>query len=110
MSTSDPKREPTLCHGLLEAILASLRPGAESKGLKLLLARDLEDVVVSVDRRQFSRAIIERVGALIAQMEQGAIHVSIGQGAGEGGKWIAVRVSSDGTPADQASVLEFPAA
>ena len=110
MSTPDPKREPTLCHGLVEAILASLRPGAESKGLKLLLARDLEDVVVIVDRKHFCRALIDLVDALIAQTEKGAIHVSIRRSASEGGKAIAVHVASDGAPADRAYVLEFPAA
>ena len=79
MAAPDPV--PTLIHGLVEAIVASLRSNAERKGLRLELAGDSEDILVRADRKLLGRIVIDLIQASIEDMVWGAVRVSISRGA-----------------------------
>ena len=94
MAASDPV--PTLIHGLVEAIIASLRAKAESKGLKLDLARDPEDIIVRVDRKLLGRVVIDLIHASIEDTVWGAIRVSISRSADADRRMIEISVARVG--------------
>ena len=94
MAAPDPV--PTLIHGLIEAIIASLRSKAESKGLRLELARDPEDIIVRIDRKRVGRVVIDLIHASIEDMVWGAIQVSISRSADEEQGMVEIRVARVG--------------
>jgi len=105
MAATDPV--PTLIHGLVEAIVASLRSKAESKGLRLELARDPEDIIVRVDRKLLGRIVIDLIHASIEDMVWGAIRVSISRGADADRRVVEISVvrMGEGVGATAATAL-----
>jgi len=81
---------------LVEAIIASLRSKAESKGLSLDLARDPEDIIVRIDRKLLGRIVIDLIHASIEDMVWGSIRVSISRSADADQRMIEISVARIG--------------
>jgi len=92
------KLEPTLCQGLVEAIAASLRPGAQAKGLQLQVADATEDIIARTDRRVLSRIVIGLVTYAIGNAKDGLVRISVRRAEG-GPRVISIRVEEIGAPA-----------
>lgn len=98
MTAPEPKREPTLCNGLVEAIAAWLRSQADGHGVKLVVSGDLDDIVVRTDRKLLSRIVIGLMGDAIRNSPQGVVHVSV------------LSCMADGRKAVEISIAEIPLA
>jgi hypothetical protein len=89
------KIEPTLCHGLVEAIAASLRAQADSQGVKLVVASNGEDIVARTDRKVLGTVVMDLVNHAIAGTRAGVVHLSV------------LRCVADGKNAVEISVAEI---
>jgi hypothetical protein len=91
----DLKLEPTLCHGLVEAIVASLRSRAHAKGMQLLVVNSPEDIITRTDRRVLSSIIIGLVTHAIEISVGGTLRVCVSRAAGP--RMITIGVEEIGT-------------
>lgn len=102
MAAADLKIEPTLCHGLVEAIAASLRTQADSQGVKLVVAKNSDDIVARIDRKVLGTIVMGLVGHAIAGAQRGVVHLSVLRCVVDGRK--AVEISVAEIAAQQAAV------
>src|SRR5258706_14320776 len=87
------KIEPTLCHGLVEAIAASLRTQANDQEVKLVVARNSDDIVAQVNRKVLSTLVMGLVGHAIAGARRGVVHVSVLRCVVDGKKAVEISVA-----------------
>lgn len=99
------KIEPTLCHGLVEAITASLRAQADSQGVRLVVALNSEDIVARVDRKVLGTIVMGLIGHAIVGAQRGVVHVSVLRSKVDGKK--AVEISVAEIPSPQAAADPF---
>lgn len=69
--------EPVVCQAVLREILTTLRPNAESKGLRLALSIPAEDVVARTDRRAFSQILLNLTSNAIKFTERGLVRIEL---------------------------------
>ena len=93
MTVAELKLEPTLCHGLVEAIAASLRAQAEGKGVELVVARSSEDAVARTDRKLLSTIVIDLIGRAIESATRGAVHIDVLHGRADGRSSVEISVA-----------------
>jgi hypothetical protein len=93
MPSTDLKTEPTLCHGLVEAIAASLRTQADGQGVKLVVARNSDDIVARVNRRVLSTLLRGLVSQAIAGAQRGVVHLSVLRCVVDGKKAVEISVA-----------------
>jgi hypothetical protein len=93
MPAPELKIEPTLCHGLVEAIAASLRAQADSQGVKLVVAGNSDDIVARVNRKVLSTLVIGLVEHAIAGARRGVVHLSVLRCVVGGKKAVEVSVA-----------------
>jgi len=93
MDAASQKIEPTLCHGLVEAIAASLRSQADDRRVKLVVAKSSDDIVAWVDRKVLCALVRDLVGHAIAGAQRGVVHVSVLRCSVEGKRAIEISVS-----------------
>lgn len=93
MADAALKLEPTLCHGLVEAVAASLRGEAEAQGVKLVVAHSADDIVARTDRRTLGLAVRGLVSDAIARVPHGAVHISVLRVAAGGRRWVEISVA-----------------
>jgi len=98
--------EPTLCHGLVEAIATSRRSQADNQGVKLVVAQGLEEIVAHTDRRILSTIVIGLIDEAIASAPRGVVHVSV-LGCIAGGR-KAVEISIAGLHAEPSTTAARP--
>ena len=106
MAAPVPKREPTLCNGLVEAIAASLRSLADSHGVKLVVSGSYDDIVVRTDRKMLSKIVIGLMGDAIRNSLQGVVHVGVLSCVAEGRKAVEICIVEIPLPAAPASVRQ----
>ena len=106
MAAPEPKREPTLCNGLVEAIAASLRSQADSHGVKLVVSGSNDDIVVRTDRKLLSRIVIGLMGDAIRTSLQGVVHVSVLSCMAEGRTAVEICIVEVPLPAAPARVRQ----
>jgi protein-histidine pros-kinase len=73
--------EPVVCQGVLQEVVTTLRPHAESKGLRLALSIPTEDVVARTDRRAFSQILLNLTSNAIKFTERGLVRIELGRPA-----------------------------
>jgi signal transduction histidine kinase len=91
----DLKLEPTLCQGLVDAIVASLRSHAHAKGMQLLVTDSSEDIITRTDRRILSRIVIGLVTHAIENAHGGMLRVCVSRARGP--RMITIGVEQVGT-------------
>jgi hypothetical protein len=91
----DLKLEPTLCQGLVDAIVASLRSHAHAKGMQLLMTDSSEDIITRTDRRILSRVVIGLVTYAIENGNGGMLRVCVSRARGP--KMVTIGVEEIGT-------------
>jgi hypothetical protein len=77
MTTEILKLEPTLCHGLVEAVAASLGAQAAKRGVRLVVAQNMEDIVARTDRKALGTILLSLVGHAIQSVPRGVVHISV---------------------------------
>ena len=98
---------PTACGEVVEEVLATLRPLAEEKGLRLDYQIPVRLPVVHTDRRALSQIVLNLVNNAIKFTERGGIEVTIDALDGDSGVKISVRDSGVGISArDQAELFK----
>ena len=89
------KLEPVPCEGVLEEVVAALRPQAEAKGLTLELRLPGESIVVSADRRALSQILINLTSNAIKFTERGWVRVELTQQQNNG-RYAEISVTDTG--------------
>jgi PAS domain S-box-containing protein len=69
--------EPVVCQAVLREILTTLRPNAESKGLRVALSIPAEDVVARTDRRALSQILLNLTSNAIKFTERGLVRIEL---------------------------------
>jgi protein-histidine pros-kinase len=69
--------EPTVCQGVVEEVVASLRPQAEAKGLKLDVVMPKGELAVRTDRRVLSQIILNLANNAIKFTEAGGVLIRL---------------------------------
>ena len=69
--------EAVSCHSILQEIIATLQPVAESKRLKLNITMSDQDVIISTDRRALSQILLNLTYNAIKFTEEGEVRVEM---------------------------------
>ena len=97
--------QPTACRGVLEEVVASLRPLAQSKRLELALSLPAEDVVVRTDRRALSQIVLNIANNAIKFTESGRVDLLLTSSTEQGMVELRVRDTGPGISADDQKKL-----
>ncbi len=106
----DSHVKPTLCRGLIEAVMISLNPRAVARGVELRLDSAEDDAQVRVDRRAFGELILGLIAGAIRRSERGEIRISIACDtiAGERKVQIRIREFAARTSAEESTQMTDP--
>jgi protein-histidine pros-kinase len=88
--------EPTRCSSVIEETIASLRPLAELKTLRLRFDPPAAEVVVQTDRRALSQIIINLVSNAIKFTDHGSVRVTLAQAESDGKRVLDLGVQDTG--------------
>jgi PAS domain S-box-containing protein len=101
--------EPVVCQDVIEEVVGTLRPAAESKNLRVEIKGPREQVRILSDRRSLSQILINLINNAIKFTEQGGVRVELGRRS-EGGKALTeISVIDTGIgigPEDQAKLFD----
>ena len=100
--------ESVSCQGVLNEVVATLRPLAEGKGLKLHVTMPHEDVKAQTDRRALSQIVINLTNNAIKFTESGGVRLEIVAPA-QDDRSIEIHVIDTGTgitPTDQEKLFK----
>ena len=86
---------PTDCNKLIDEIVASLRPQAETKGLELVVTTE-KGLTVQTDRRALSQIIINLVNNAIKFTERGRVQLRAEQREKNGSRTLQISVEDTG--------------
>lgn len=103
------KPETIDCAGVLEDVVASLRPQAEKKGLSFTVSLPDQVVVLRTDRRALSQILINLTGNAIKFTDRGGVCLRLVQHETAGRKMLAFSVEDSGPGIaieDQARLFE----
>ncbi|HVP08495.1 MAG TPA: hypothetical protein VMT02_03155, partial [Burkholderiales bacterium] len=98
MATAELKPQPTLCHGLVEAIAASLRTRAAARGVEIVVAHIAEDVVARTDRRTLGTILMSLIGGAIDCAPLGKVHVRVSRSSEAGARSVEISISEIAAP------------
>jgi PAS domain S-box-containing protein len=101
--------EPVGCRGVLEEVVAALRPAADAKGLGFTGTVDPPDLSARADRRSLTQILLNLAGNAIKFTDSGNVTITVGR-VHEGPRTLAAfRVSDTGAgiaPEDQAKLFQ----
>jgi PAS domain S-box-containing protein len=92
----DLELEPTNCQSVLEEVMATLRPQAESKGLVFRLVVPGEPLVVRTDRRALSQIVLNLATNAIKFTEQGSVQISLRRPGADADDPVEIGVADTG--------------
>ena len=98
------KLEPVICQEVILEVAASLRPLAETKGLRFAVDMPDRPHPIRVDRRALSQIIINLTDNAIKFTEQGEVHLALNEIQENGQAVTEIRVTDSGIgirPQDQ---------
>ncbi len=101
--------EPVVCQGVLQEVATTLRPLAETKGLKFEMKLPKKDLVVMTDRRALSQIIINLTNNAIKFTEKGEVQLAVGQRNDNGRVLTELSVTDSGMgirPEDKAKLFQ----
>jgi len=88
--------EIVLCREVIEQVVATLRPMAEGKNIRLETRFPQEPVHAKADRRAFSQILINLTNNAIKFTEKGSVTLELGEQAGTGGDMAVIAVVDTG--------------
>jgi signal transduction histidine kinase len=88
--------ERTACRGVLEEVVASLRPLADTKGLALLIQAPAGEVAVNTDRRALSQIVLNLVNNAIKFTERGTVRLTLARRETDGRSAVEIGVQDTG--------------
>jgi len=88
--------EPTQCQSVIEEVVASLRPSAEKKGLKLLASIPSERIIANTDRRAMHQIVLNLANNAIKFTDRGSVHLTLARRGADGRDQIEIRVEDTG--------------
>ena len=94
--TVEMQRQPVPCRALVEEVAASLRPSAETKGLRLLLHLPEAEIEARTDRRAVHQILINLVNNAIKFTENGAVTLALALTGDRAGPELSMSVSDTG--------------
>lgn len=100
--------EPVACQGVLNEVVATLRPLAQAKGLTFELSMPAQDVMARTDRRAFSQILINLANNAVKFTEQGLVRLEV-TNPDAGASVIEICVIDTGTgikPEDQEKLFK----
>ncbi|MBC7683270.1 MAG: PAS domain S-box protein [Ferruginibacter sp.] len=92
----EPYSELVDCQLLMEELFATLRPGAENKGLELVLHPATPPLHLNTDRRALTQIVINLLGNAIKFTEQGRVRVQMETCLSGAGKALRIQVEDTG--------------
>jgi two-component system sensor histidine kinase/response regulator len=98
------KFETTDCKAVVEEVVTTLRPQAESKRLALQVTLPDQALTISADRRALSQIIINLANNAIKFTERGSVHLKVSPGEANGRRMVEFSVEDTGIgirPEDQ---------
>ncbi len=103
------KFEPVACQAVVHEVAESLRPLAESKGLKLEVSASKKDHAVQTDRRALSQILLNLTNNAIKFTEKGKVWIEMGRSQANGKVVTEISVADTGIgirPDDQAKLFQ----
>ncbi|MBI1878168.1 MAG: PAS domain S-box protein [Chloroflexi bacterium] len=103
------KLEPVVCQSVVEGVATTLRPLAETKGLKFEVKTPQRQLVIKTDQRALSQIIINLTNNAIKFTDQGTICLELAQRRANGRKLTEISVIDTGIgirPEDQAKLFK----
>ncbi len=88
--------EPVVCQSVVEEVVATLRPLAEKKGLKLDVCSPKEEVLLRTDRRALRQVLINLTNNAIKFTDKGEVKLSVIQEREGGAIQTAISVTDTG--------------
>jgi PAS domain S-box-containing protein len=88
--------EPVDCRAVVEEVVTTLRPQAESKGLAIELSIGALPLVLQSDRRALSQIVINLTGNAIKFTERGVVRIALSQSQGTDSN-LQTRISVEDT-------------
>jgi PAS domain S-box-containing protein len=104
----DLSSETVACQRVVNEVVTTLRPLAETKGLTFEVSMPAQDVMVRTDRRALSQILLNLTNNAIKFTDHGLVRLEVGRPDGTGGP-IEVRVIDTGTgirPEDQMKLFQ----
>jgi signal transduction histidine kinase len=102
------KLEPVVCQQIVDETVSSLRPLAEGKGLRLVIAAPEDALLVHTDRRALSQIVLNLVSNAIKFTEQGEVRLGLTRRELSGARAVEVSVEDTGIgirPEDQGKLF-----
>jgi PAS domain S-box-containing protein len=102
-------REPILCQPLVQEVIASLRPAAESKGLRLEIVAPPIEIVLRTDRRALGQILINLISNAIKFTETGSVCLELIERVENERALVEFAVADTGVgiqPQDQAKLFQ----
>gem|GEM_PF-145188 len=103
------KREPVSCHGIIDEVVATLRPLAEQKGLTITVTLPDSELILRTDRRALSQILLNLANNAIKFTDKGTITIELCQYSNNGSMSTALRVIDTGIgikPDDQVRLFQ----
>jgi protein-histidine pros-kinase len=88
--------EPVVCQSLVQEVVTTLRPLAESKNLSFEVKTPAEDLVIHTDRRAFNQILLNLANNAIKFTEEGGVRLELGQRQVNGQRRIAISLVDTG--------------
>jgi PAS domain S-box-containing protein len=102
------KPEAVSCQSIVQEVVSTLKPMAEGKGLKLVVAMPERELVLNTDRRSLSQVLLNLTYNAIKFTEKGEVKVELRHNHHDGLVRIEFRVTDTGIgikPEDQAKLF-----
>jgi signal transduction histidine kinase len=101
--------EPVQCAGVIEEVVTSMRPLAESKGLSIEIKAPRKDIAATTDRRALHQILLNLTNNAIKFTDKGKVEIGLEQSRQDGQRLVMINVMDTGVgirPDDQAKLFQ----
>jgi PAS domain S-box-containing protein len=89
-------KAPVNARGVIEEVVRTVQPFAQTKGLRLLVEASAADVTVQTDRRAFTQILINLVNNAIKFTERGQVEIKLRETEDGEDRWACVQIVDTG--------------
>ncbi len=89
-------KAPVNARGVIEEVVRTVQPFAQTKGLRLLVEAAAADVTVQTDRRAFTQILINLVNNAIKFTERGQVDIKLRETEDGEDRWACVQIVDTG--------------